>query len=84
LFVGAVPSNASTRAANLALAFFEDALCFFGPQHTGFVFVFDCAPRRGAPAPKVHTALATATAAHRCKIFSILIFHSRPSRSGKV
>src|SRR5882762_8094748 len=81
LFVGVVPSNASARAANLAVAFFEAALCFLAPQHAGSVFLFDCAPRRGAPIPKAHTALATATAALRCRILSILIFHSRLSRS---
>jgi len=84
LLVGAVPSNASARAANLAVAFFEAALCFLTPQHAGFVFPFDCALMRGAPIPKAHTALATATAALRCRIFSILIFLSRLSRSGKV
>src|SRR2546429_9426346 len=35
LFVGVVPSNASARAPNFAVAFFEAALCFFEPQHTG-------------------------------------------------
>ena len=77
LFVGVVPSNASMRAANLAVAFLEAALCFFAPQQTGAAVAFDCAPRGCAPIPTVHAALATATAAHRCRIFSILIFHSR-------
>ena len=83
LFVGVVPSNASARAANFAVAFFEAALRFFEPQHTGSVFLFDGAARYCAPLPKAHTALATATAALRCRIFSILIFHSRLSRSPK-
>src|SRR5260370_7927140 len=74
LFVGVVRSNASTRAANLAVAFFEAALRFFEPQHAGSVFLFDCAPRRGAPIPNVHKAPATATTAHRRRILSILIF----------
>src|SRR6266550_2699180 len=47
------------------------------------LFLFDGAPRYCAPVPKAHTALATATAALRCRIFSILIFHSRLSRSPK-
>jgi hypothetical protein len=84
LLAGIVPSKASARAANLAVAFFEAALRFFAAQHAGSVFAFVCAPRRGAPNPKAHTALAAVTAAHRCSILSILIFHARLSRSVKV
>jgi hypothetical protein len=48
LFVGIVPSKASAREANLAVAFFEAALRFFVLQHAGAVFAFDCALARGA------------------------------------
>ena len=83
LLAGVAPSNASTRAANLAMAFLEATLCFFAPQHADAAFAFDCARSGGTPVPRVHQALATVTAAHRCRIFSMLIFHSRLSRSLK-
>jgi len=55
------------------VAFFEAALCFFAPQHTGSVFAFACAPKRGAPIPNAHTVLAAAIAAHCCRNFLVLI-----------
>src|SRR5260370_3456563 len=76
LFVGVVPRTASAREANFAVAFFEAVLFFFAPQHAVSAFVFDCAPARGAPIPNAHTALVSATAAYRSKIFCILMFHS--------
>src|SRR5260370_13267291 len=82
LFVGVVRSNASTRPANLAVAFFQAPLRFFEPQHAGSVFLFDCAPRRDAPIPDVHTAPATATTAHRRRVFSILLCHAHLSTAG--
>src|SRR6266436_9057527 len=78
LLAGTVPSKASARAPNFAAAFLEAALCFFAVQQAGSVFVFDCAPERGTPIPTTHTALAMVTAAHRWRIFAILIFHSDP------
>jgi hypothetical protein len=84
LFVGIVPSKASAREANLAAAFFEARLRFFVLQHARSVFAFDCAPARGTPIPKAHTALAIATATHRCRIFFIFISRSRQTRSAKV
>jgi len=66
------------------VAFLEAALFFFAPRETGSVFVFDCAPTRGAPIPNAHVALAIATTAHRFKILWIFIFRSRQIRSAKV
>jgi hypothetical protein len=39
--VGVASSRASAREVNFAVAFFEDALCFFTLQHAGSVFVSD-------------------------------------------
>jgi hypothetical protein len=84
LLAGIISSNSTARAANLVVALLEAALCFFAPQHADSVFAFDCASERGAPSPTAHTLLATATAEHLRKIFSILIFLSCQSPAGKV
>src|SRR5258708_30497335 len=84
LLVGIAPSKTSARAPNFATAFLEAALCFFAVQHAGSIFVFDWAPERGAPIPIEHTKLAMVAAAHRCTIFSILIFHLLLGGSQKV
>src|SRR5882762_10226668 len=84
LLAGVVSSKDSARAANLAVNFFEAALCFFAPQHVDSVFVFDCAPRRGAPIASVHTVPAAAIAAHCCRIFFVLISLSCANLHAKV
>src|SRR5258708_40288937 len=84
LFVGIVPSKSPARAANLLAAFFEAGLCLLAPSREAPAFCFDCARRRGAPIPNTHKALATTAAAHRCRTFLVVIFHSRQNRSAKV